>query len=66
MAVNVFRRKAYDTLKGWKERSNGSMAMFVEGARRVGKTTLVQEFAEKECSMQIIVDFYEATKDVKK
>ncbi|MBE6517528.1 MAG: hypothetical protein E7Z67_05015 [Thermoplasmata archaeon] len=62
----MFKRKAYDTLKGWKERSNGSTAMLVEGARGVGKTTLVQKFAEKEYSMYIIVDFYKATKDVKK
>ena len=66
MAVKVFRRKAYDTLKGWKERSRGSTAMLVEGARRVGKTTLVQEFAEKEYSAHITVDFYKATEGVKK
>ncbi len=66
MADGVFRRKAYDALKEWKERSKGSTAVLVEGARRVGKTTLVQEFAEKEYHSHIIVDFYKANKNVKK
>ena len=38
----VFERKVYSKLKEWKERSNGSTAMLVEGARRVGKSTLVK------------------------
>ena len=66
MEDGVFRRKAYDALKEWKERSKGSTAVLVEGARRVGKTTLVQEFAEKEYQSHIIVDFYKANKNVKK
>ena len=66
MVDGVFRRKAYDALKEWKERSKGSTAVLVEGARRVGKTTLVQEFAEKEYRSHIIVDFYKANNDVKR
>ena len=60
------RRKAYDTLKEWKKRSNGSTAMLVEGARRVGKTSLVTEFAKNEYASYIIIDFYAAGNNVKK
>ena len=66
MTEVVLRRKAYDVLKEWKERSKGSTAMLVEGARRVGKTSLVTEFAKNEYSSCIIVDFYTADKNVKK
>ncbi len=66
MSEAVFRRKAYETLKQWKARSKGSSAMLVEGARRVGKSTLVREFAEKEYASCIIIDFTVATEDVKR
>ncbi len=65
MKGTVFRRKAYDALKEWKDRSNGSTAILVEGARRVGKSFLVTEFAKNEYASCIIVDFYEAGNDVK-
>ncbi len=66
MSETAFRRKAYETLKQWKARSNGSSAMLVEGARRVGKSTLVREFAEKEYASCIIIDFTVATEDEKR
>ena len=44
----MFKRKCYDKLLEWKRESNGRSAVLVEGARRVGKTTLVREFAEHE------------------
>lgn len=59
----MFRRKAYDRLLEWKRLSNGSSAALVEGARRVGKTTLVQEFARNEYSDFIYIDFSLAPKD---
>ena len=65
MTEAVFKRKAYDVLKEWKDRSRGSTAMLVEGARRVGKTTLVREFAKNEYASNIIVDFYKANDEVK-
>ena len=40
----LFRRKTYQTLMAWKSQSNGKRAMLIEGARRVGKSTLAQEF----------------------
>ena len=65
MTEPVSKRKAYDVLKEWKDRSRGSTAMLVEGARRVGKTTLVREFAKNEYASNIIVDFYKANDEVK-
>jgi len=66
MTEKVLRRKAYDILVEWKKRSNGSTAMLVEGARRVGKTSLVTEFAKNEYDSYIMVDFYKADNNVKK
>ncbi len=66
MSDTVFRRKAYEDLKQWKARSKGSTAMLVEGARRVGKSTLVRGFAEKEYASCIIIDFSEPSEDVRK
>ena len=53
----VFRRKIYDKFIDWKNQSNGSSALLVEGARRVGKSTVVEEFAKREYASYIIVDF---------
>ena len=52
-----FRRKIYDKFLDWKAQSNGSAALLVEGARRVGKSTVVEEFAKREYSSYILVDF---------
>ena len=46
--TTVFRRKCYDRLLEWKRESQGRTAILVEGARRVGKTTLALEFAKRE------------------
>ena len=53
----IFRRKIYDKFIEWKNLSNGSSALLVEGARRVGKSTVVEEFARREYASYIIVDF---------
>ena len=53
----LFKRKIYDRFLDWKVQSNGSSALIVEGARRVGKSTVVEEFAKHEYSSYIIVDF---------
>lgn len=59
------KRKIYDKLLVWKEESNGTKALLVEGARRVGKTTVITEFAEKEYQSHIIIDFAKASKAIK-
>ncbi len=53
----VFKRKIYDKFIDWKNQSNGSSALLVEGARRVGKSTVVEEFAKREYASYIIIDF---------
>lgn len=62
--ATVFERKAYGTLKEWKERSKGTTAMLIEGARRVGKSTLAEEFARKEYRSYVLIDFSEENKEI--
>ncbi|MBR1877237.1 MAG: AAA family ATPase, partial [Lachnospiraceae bacterium] len=61
----VFKRKLYGKLLEWKTRHAGRYAILVEGARRVGKSTLVEEFAKNEYKSYILIDFSEASKDIK-
>lgn len=60
-----FKRKIYDKLLKWKNESNGKSAILVEGARRVGKSTTVEEFARNEYDDYILLDFAKETKDIK-
>lgn len=53
----MFRRKAYDKLVEWKRSSGGHTAMLIEGARRVGKSTIAEEFARNEYNSYALVDF---------
>ena len=61
----IFKRKLYDRLLEWKHIQNGKTAMLIEGARRVGKSTLVEQFAKNEYESYILIDFIEATDEVK-
>ncbi len=61
----VFKRKIYDSLLEWKKASNGKTALMVEGPRRVGKSTVVEEFARNEYESYILVDFYTASPETK-
>ena len=65
MSNRVFRRKIYNRMVEWKENSNGSTALLIEGARRIGKSTIVEEFAKNEYQSYILIDFNEASKEVK-
>jgi len=56
----MFKRKIYESLLTWKNESSGRTAALIEGARRVGKTTIVQEFAKNEYESCIIIDFARA------
>lgn len=60
-----FKRKIYDKLLKWKEESNGKSAVLIEGARRVGKSTIAQAFAENEYEDYIILDFALESNDVR-
>lgn len=60
----VFKRKIYDRLKNWKEKTKGKSALLIEGARRIGKSTIVEEFAKAEYESYILIDFTKASKMV--
>ena len=57
----MFKRKIYDELLAWKSASKGSTALLVEGARRVGKSTVVEEFAKSEYETYLLIDFTKVT-----
>jgi len=57
MTERFFRRKLYNSLLEWKRNKNGTSALLIEGARRVGKSTLVEEFAKNEYESYILIDF---------
>lgn len=60
----IFKRKLYSRLVEWKQEQQGKTAILIEGARRVGKSTLVEEFAKNEYESYILIDFNKASKDV--
>jgi predicted AAA+ superfamily ATPase len=60
----LFKRKATDKLKQWKEQSDGTYAALLEGARRTGKSTIAEAFAKVEYQSYIKVDFAEVSNDV--
>lgn len=59
------RRKVYDQLKKWKEEQNGESAVLINGARRVGKSYIVKEFAQEEYKSYILLDFNKIGKNIK-
>ncbi|MCM1088798.1 MAG: AAA family ATPase [Muribaculaceae bacterium] len=61
----MFRRKIYDKLVEWKETAEGKTALLVEGARRIGKSTVVEAFAKREYKTYILIDFSIASKSVR-
>lgn len=65
MEQRVFRRKIYDYILDWKRKNDGRTALLVEGARRIGKSTIVEEFARNEYKSYILIDFNTASAEVK-
>ncbi|NLE01694.1 MAG: ATP-binding protein [Fibrobacter sp.] len=61
----MFTRKIYNNLLDWKKKSQGKTALLIEGARRVGKSTTVEEFARNEYESYILIDFAFAPEVVK-
>lgn len=59
------KRKIYDRLIEWKEQTNGKKALLIEGARRIGKSTVAEEFGTNEYESYILIDFNIASKKVK-
>ena len=61
---DIMRRKIYNDLLKWKTERQGSVALLIEGARRIGKSYIVEEFARKEYDSYILIDFNRAPKRV--
>ncbi len=60
----MLKRKALEALKNWKSESHGETAVLIEGVRRVGKSTTVEQLAKEEYETYILIDFSRAPKDV--
>lgn len=60
----VFRRKIYDEMLRWKQSQDGKTALLIKGARRVGKSTIAEQFARNEYESHIIIDFADAPDEV--
>ena len=60
-----FKRKIYDKLVEWKKNSDGKTALLIEGARRIGKSTIVELFAKNEYENYLIIDFNIAPNEIK-
>ncbi len=62
--VIVFKRKIYQEMLKWKEERNGETALLIEGARRIGKSTIVEEFAKNEYETYILIDFSKTSPEI--
>lgn len=60
------KRKIYNILLNWKAESQGETALLIDGARRVGKSYIVREFAQKEYRSCILIDFNQANAEIKR
>ena len=65
MAEHIFKRKAYQKMLQWKQESKGETALLIEGARRVGKSTIVRHFAKNEYKSFAVFDFSKVSKEEK-
>lgn len=61
----MFKRKIYDKISEWKQESDGRTALLIEGARRIGKSTVAEEFAKNEYETYIKVDFSTAPTSIR-
>ena len=61
----IFKRKTYNRLIEWKNKSRGRTAMLIEGARRIGKSTIVEEFAKNNYKSYVLIDFSIASDRIK-
>ena len=60
----VLQRKVYKKLLEWKNESQGKKAILVEGARRIGKSTICEEFGKNEYESYILIDFAKRDKEI--
>ena len=60
----VLKRKIYNDILKWKNESKGKTALLIEGARRVGKSYIVESFAKDNYKTYILIDFSKVSKEV--
>lgn len=61
----MFERKIYARLLEWKQTAAGEKALLIEGARRIGKSTIVEEFGKKEYKSYLLIDFNDVSDSVR-
>lgn len=61
----IFKRKIYNELLQWKQTDEGRTAVLIQGARRVGKSTIAEEFATNEYESYILVDFAACSTEIR-
>lgn len=61
----LFKRKIYQKLIDWKNNTAGEKALMIEGAYRIGKSTIVEEFSKNEYKSYLLIDFNDASDAVK-
>ena len=59
------KRKIYERLLEWKQKDNGSTAVLIEGARRIGKSYIAEEFARNEYESYILIDFSKTPMEIR-
>lgn len=60
----LFKRKIYDKLLDWKRHVANEKALMLEGARRIGKSTIVEQFGKAEYRSYLLIDFNDASEAV--
>ena len=62
--IVIMRRKIYNDILKWKNESTGRTALLIEGARRVGKSYIVEQFAKDNYKSYILIDFSKVSKEI--
>ena len=65
LIIMIFKRKIYNELLQWKQTDEGRTAVLIQGARRVGKSTIAEEFATNEYESYILVDFAACSTEIR-
>ena len=62
----IFERKIYQKLLDWKKEANGTKALLIEGTRRIGKSTVAEEFAKKRIQILSFDRFFKISDEIRK
>ena len=62
----ILKRKIYKKLLEWKNECQGKKALLIEGAKRIGKSTICEEFGKNEYESYLLIDFAKKDKEVER